>query len=136
MPNSDDRNALFLFYYKVGQFCLITKWDKVCYKVGQLFYTKWGGYFKMGKIYHNVGQVLQIGQVLQSGVGITKWGRYYKVGQVLQIGVGITKCCRYYKVLQDISKEKEILILNLVRGCHTGLITNKNLVNFRRSCDP
>ena len=64
------------FYYKVGQQLGVTKWDKVYYKVGQLF-------------------LLQSGTILlQSGTGIRKWDDfitkrdgYYKVEQLLQSGL-------------------------------------------------
>ena len=63
-------------YNKVGQFIVITKWDRLYYKVGQLF-------------------LLQSGTILlQSGTGITKWDDfitkwdgYYKVGRLLQSGL-------------------------------------------------
>ena len=66
-------------YYKVGQLFFITKWGKLCYKVGQLAIYKYFSYYK-------VGQVL-----LQSGAGITKWGIITKwcmtVSRPLPMGV-------------------------------------------------
>ena len=61
------------FYYKLGQLCVITNWDKCYYKLGQL------SYYKMGHT------------LLQIEATITNQGnRYYKLGQLLQIGAIIT----------------------------------------------
>ena len=62
--------------YKVGQLLGLqsgASWD---YKVGQLLD------YKVGQKDYKVGQGLQSGaKGLQSGAGITKWGKDYKVVQ-------------------------------------------------------
>ena len=49
------------------------------YKLGQVLFTNWGSYFKLGQ------------PLLQNRAAITNWGKmYYKLGQVLQIRAIIT----------------------------------------------
>ena len=62
-------------YYKVGQQLLQSEQLLVLQsgvafllQSGARFITKWGRYYKVGQNYYKVGQVLQ------SGASITKWG--------------------------------------------------------------
>ena len=58
------------FYYKVGQ-NLLQSGAAFLLQSGAGFITKWGSYYKVGQFYYKVGQLLQ------SGAIITKWGITY-----------------------------------------------------------
>ena len=61
--------------YKVGQLFPITKWGKKITKWGSSKITKWGKEITKWGRYYKVGQEnYKVGQVLQSGAKITKWG--------------------------------------------------------------
>ena len=68
----------------------MTNWGKLVlqigvtlfyYKLGQTLLHTGGSYYKLGKGYYKIRQLLQIRTKF-----ITNWDRYYKLGQLLQIG--------------------------------------------------
>ena len=56
-----------LKYYKIGQLCVIAKWDK--------------GYYKVGQVLRSEATLWQI------EVGITKWGTYQNLGQYQSVNM-------------------------------------------------
>ena len=77
-----------LIHYNVGQLLLhrgscITKRSALL-QIGTGITNRGKSYYKVGQvIYYKVGQSL-----LQSGVGIIKWGNYYRKGQYIFVTLG------------------------------------------------